>query len=260
MRNVWIPEVRTNHLAQLRLFCFPHAGGDSSVFAGWQRHLPTSVEVVSIHLPGREDRFREPAFRCLRPLLAVLVEVLRPCLDLPFAFFGHSLGAWIAFHLARRLRCEGLRQPVHVFVAACRAPQLPSRYPPIHALPQAAFLWELQRRYSALPREILNDPEMLQLFLQVLQADFSLFETIEYRHEATLDCGISAYSGADDYAISESEILAWRAQTRDRFASDVFPGGHFFVKSNALALLCRLSWEIRPYLDREIPIHHAGRF
>jgi medium-chain acyl-[acyl-carrier-protein] hydrolase len=130
----------------------------------------------------------------------------------------------------------------------------------MHALPQAAFLWELQRRYCAFPREILNDPEMLQLFLEVLQADFSLFETIEYRHEATLECGISAYGGAEDHAISESEILAWRAQTRDRFSSEVFPGGHFFVKSNALALLYRLSREIRPYLDREIPIHHAARF
>ena len=260
MKNIWVPEVRTNPQAQFRLFCFPYAGGGSSAFAGWPRRLPATVEVVSVHLPGRDDRFREPAFRSLDPLLATLVEVLSPYLDHPFAFFGHSLGAWIAFYLARRLRRDGLRQPAHVFVAGCRAPQVLSRHPAIHKLPRAAFLQELQGRYGPFPREILNDSELLQLFIEVLQADFALLETIEYSHEAPLDCGISAYGGAADPIVSETEIHAWHAQTRDRFASEIFPGDHFFVKSNAPAVLNKLSSEIGPYLNREIPIHHARRF
>lgn len=259
MKSVWVPQVRTNHQAQFRLFCFPHAGGGSSAYAGWPRRLPSSVEVVSLHLPGREDRYREPAFRSLEPLLAALVEVLSPCLDLPFAFFGHSLGAWIAFYLARRLRRDGLRQPAHVFVAGCRAPQLPSRFPPIHALPRETFLQALQGRYGQFPPEILNHSALLQLFSEVLQADFALLETIEYCDEAPLDCGISAYGGTVDQAIAAFEILAWREQAPDRFTSEFFPGDHFFVKSNAPALLHRLSSEIAPYLNSGTPITHATK-
>ena len=109
----WFPSLRSRREALVRLFCFPYAGGGASVYRGWASDLPDFVEVCPVQLPGREGRFREPAFTRLGPLVEALTESLRPCLDRPFAFFGHSLGALVAFELSRRLRREG-RRPVRL--------------------------------------------------------------------------------------------------------------------------------------------------
>src|SRR2546423_15412499 len=108
----WLPSVRPRPGAEVRLFCFPYAGGGASVFRAWADSLPSSVEVRPVQLPGRETRFREPAFTRLPPLVEALAESLRPYLDRPFAFFGHSLGALVAFELARRLHRKHDVQPV----------------------------------------------------------------------------------------------------------------------------------------------------
>lgn len=259
MTNAWVPSAGSNRSAHFRLFCFPHAGGGASAFGGWPRWLPARVEVVSVQLPGREERLRAPNFSQLDLLLSALTNALQPYLDLPFAFFGHSLGGWLAFYLARKFRRDGLRQPVHMFVSGCRAPQLESKYPPIHALSSSLFLQELQQRYNSIPAIIWNEPEILRVLLPVLRADFVLFETIQYHHEAPLDCPISAYGGQGDATISEAEILAWRSQTEASFSVEMIPGDHFFLKSNAPALLYRLCSEIRPYLDQATLTGHDGQ-
>ena len=158
MTNAWVPSAGQNESARFRLFCFPHAGGGASAFGAWPRWMPPSVEVVGVHLPGREDRLRTPAFSLLDPMLAALEDALHPYLGLPFAFYGHSLGGWLAFYLARRFRRAGLARPMHIFVAACRAPQLESKHPPIHALSPDLFLLELRRRYNNIPTSIWRAP------------------------------------------------------------------------------------------------------
>lgn len=259
MTNAWVPSAGQNESARFRLFCFPHAGGGASAFGAWPRWMPPSVEVVGVHLPGREDRLRTPAFSLLDPMLAALEDALHPYLGLPFAFYGHSLGGWLAFYLARRFRRAGLARPMHIFVAACRAPQLESKHPPIHALSPDLFLLELRRRYNNIPTSIWNDPEMLGLMLPALRADFALLETIQYQHEAPLDCPISAYGGQGDAVISQLEISAWGEQTSASFSVEMMPGDHFFVKSNPQAFLDRLYGGIRPYVDQATLAEHAGR-
>lgn len=192
-------------------------------------------------------------------MLNSLAEALRPWVDLPFAFYGHSLGGWLAFYLARRFRRDGLSQPAHLFIAGSRAPQLASRYPPIHALSPSLFLDELRKRYDNIPAAIWNDPDLLALILPPLRADFQLMESIQYIEEAPLDCAISAFGGLEDAIISRAEIAAWAVQTRTFFSEEMMSGGHFFVKSHAPAFLDRLSSGIRPYLDRAAVAEHAGR-
>jgi len=247
VKNQLFPALGSNPRAAFRLFCFPHSGGGAAAFVRWQRRLPAGVELVSAHLPGREERYNEPALRRLDPLLDALVAGSTPGLDLPFAFFGQSLGAWIAFYLTRRLRREGLRQPAHLFVASCRAPQLASRFPPLSGLQGDAFLRLVQQRYCTLPRQILQDPEMLRLVLLALHADISLFETIQYTPEAPLSCGISAYGGERDTAVSETEIRAWCEQTTSHFTSQMFLADHLITQSTETALLDRISCEFAPY-------------
>src|SRR5581483_5831846 len=113
----WFPFARPRPRAEVRLFCFPYAGGGASIFRDWSGRLPGHVEVCPVQLPGRETRFRESAFTHVSPLVTTLAESLRPKLDRPFAFFGHSLGALVAFELSRRLLQDYELQPTHLFVS-----------------------------------------------------------------------------------------------------------------------------------------------
>src|SRR5262245_63225231 len=113
----WLAYVSPRPAASVRLFCFPYAGGGASVFRGWADCLPGAVEVCPVQMPGRETRFREPAFTRLPPLVEALAASLRPHLDRPFAFFGHSLGALVAFELARRLRRDRGPEPIRLFAS-----------------------------------------------------------------------------------------------------------------------------------------------
>src|SRR5207248_8086141 len=112
--NKWFLAPRQNAQAKLRLFCFPYAGGGSSVYRGWAERLPRDVEVCLAQLPGREARLRETALTSLSQIVDELAEHIKPYLDKPFAFFGHSMGAMIAFELARRLRRSYGVEPEHL--------------------------------------------------------------------------------------------------------------------------------------------------
>ena len=124
---------------------------------------------------------REPSFRRLDPLLDALVEVLSQCLDLPYAFYGHSFGGWIAYYLAQRFAWTGERLPAHLFIGASRAPHLRSHHPPIHALPPARFAEQVSLRYGQIPPAILAHRELMDLLIPIIQADMEMFETVDYR-------------------------------------------------------------------------------
>lgn len=245
MTRQWMPSFRTRPEATSRLFCFPYAGSGASVFAAWQRHLPSAVELVALHLPGHEERLRESPFRCLDPLVDALISALAPCLDLPYAFYGHSMGGWVAFYLARRLRQARMKKPTHLFVGASRAPQTPSRHPVIHALGRDEFIAHVCERYSEIPAVILNDRDMLDIMIQMLQADFAVFETTEYRAGDPLDIPISAYAGDADQAVTPAEMEGWRVHTRSAFSLEVLPGDHFFLKSGARDLVGRMGRKLQ---------------
>lgn len=212
--------------ARVRLFCFPYAGGGASLFYPWTRGLSPAVAVCPVHLPGREDRLKEAPFTRMTDLVEELARQLRPWTEAPFALFGHSLGGLVCFELARRLG----RAPVRLFVSAARAPQVPERPAPVHHLGDADFVAALRLRYQGLPAAVLEDAELLSLFLPALRADFTLFDTYAYEAGGPLDCPVSAFGGARDPEVRESDLLAWREQTRGPFELRRFAGGHFFLK------------------------------
>lgn len=229
--------------ARLRLFCFPYAGGGASVYRAWPGALPPEVELWRVQLPGRETRLQERPFTRLEPLLQILAPVLLPHLHLPFAFFGHSMGALIGFELARYLRRLYGISPVHVFVSAHRAPQIPDPDPPASQLPIPAFINKL-RRLQGTPEPILGNAELMEMMLPSLRADFELCETYTYVTEAPLACPISTFGGAQDRVVSRDDLAAWRAQTRSAFMQRMFPGNHFFIHSAQELLLQTLSQEL----------------
>jgi medium-chain acyl-[acyl-carrier-protein] hydrolase len=223
----WIPARKPKPKTRLRLFCFPYAGASASIFRHWSEALPAEVEVCPIQLPGRGTRLTEPPFIQLSPLVDALAQAVAPLLDKPFAFFGHSLGALIGFELARRLRGQYGAHPARLLVSALRAPQLPGRGAPIHALPEGEFIAEL-RRLNGTPMAVLDHKELMEIMLPLLRADFALYEKYEYSPEPPLNCPISAFGGMQDCRVRESDLAAWRVQTNVSFSLRMFPGDHFF--------------------------------
>lgn len=246
--SVWLARYLRRPSARLRLFCLPFAGSGATVYANWAESLPDTIELCPIQLPGRETRFRENAHDRLTPLVQELEQALRPYLDKPFAFFGHSLGALIAFELTRRLRRFAAPLPVHLFVSARRAPHLPDPDSALHQLPDDAFVDGLQRRYNAIPDVILQDPEYLQLFLPTLRADFAVVETYAYHEEPALDCPITGFCGREDSRATPEAMAGWQSHTRAAFHLETFPGGHFYLQSARAHLLHVLASSAAPYL------------
>jgi medium-chain acyl-[acyl-carrier-protein] hydrolase len=240
----WIVTPRPNPAARLRLLCFPHAGAGASVFTAWPELLPPDVEVRVVQMPGREARLNERAVTRWEQAIDQVIESLRPRLHEPFAVFGHSLGALLAFELARRLRRERLPAPLRLFVSGRRAPHVPSPDRMLHALPDEAFVTEL-RRLTGTPEDLLRSPEMLAIFLPLLRADLELAETYVHRDDAPLSIPISAYGGDADPDVPPETVEAWRLHTASTCRTVIFPGGHFYVNERRAAVLAELSRELR---------------
>lgn len=224
----------TSSGSSVRLFCFPYAGGNSSVFHNWGRHLPLRMKVKAVELPGRLYRFKEPPIDRIARLVPALMRELRPSMMFPLALFGHSLGALIAFEFAREMRRVGLPPPAHFFASSYAAPQLPRPNTSAHTLSEPLFL---KRVSPLLPREVMLNKELLSTVLPTLRSDFALCETYEYTHEPPLDCPITALGGAGDLSVRRSELRMWQQQTSQDFSLHLFPGEHSYLRTAPEQLL-----------------------
>ncbi|MEW6731153.1 MAG: thioesterase domain-containing protein [Acidobacteriota bacterium] len=246
----WFPYRKPNPQTQLRLFCFPYAGGNASVYRNWAENLPAEVELCAIQLPGRESRLLEKPFLDLSKLIPVLADAISPYFNLPFAFFGHSMGAMISFELTRYLRQQSSQQPIHLFVSGHGAPHIPDPDPDIHQLPEEEFIEEI-RRYNGTPEAVLQNQELMQLLLPLLRADFTLVETYRYINDLPLDSPVSAYGGLQD-RVTREQLDGWREHTRAAFKLRMFPGDHFFLQTARADLLYTISEDLFLYLRRII--------
>jgi medium-chain acyl-[acyl-carrier-protein] hydrolase len=243
MKNSWVYSRSPRADASQRLFCFPYAGGGAPIFHSWPDALPPTVEVCVIQLPGRGARLLEKPYRRMDSLVSALTDALAPLLDKPFALFGHSMGAWIGFELARRLRKERRVEPLHLFVSGASAPHLPQRDEPLHALPEEEFVSAL-RRLNGTPKEVLESDELMRLITPTLRADFAICENYSYVRRPLLSCPITAFSGSQDRRLRSGDIEAWREETTGPFRAQMFPGGHFFIHTATQPLLARLAQEL----------------
>ncbi|MEL7408310.1 MAG: thioesterase domain-containing protein, partial [Cyanobacteria bacterium J06558_2] len=222
--DLWLSQVNVNPQAKLRLFCFPYAGGSSYTYDRWSDFLPDTVEVCPIELPGRRKRFTEPCYENLNTLVSDLADVLLPyLLDKHCTFFGHSMGGLVSFELTRLLRRRYQLSPVHLFISGRRACQLPASKPPIHHLDNTAFTQEIIR-FGGTPQKILDDPEMMELVIPILKADFKVSETHVCQPEVPLNIPISAFGGDGDAEVTLEELAAWQEQTTAKFSLEIFPG------------------------------------
>ena len=239
--NAWLYRPAPRRVSSAQLFCFPHAGAGASVFRQWPAGLPVELEVCAVQLPGRANRLNAPAVASIPVLADLLVQALTPHLDVPFAFFGHSMGAVLAFEVTRGLASRGLPLPSHLFVSGRRPPHMPDLAPPLHELPDQEFVAEINRRYGGIPPEILESKDVLALLLPCLRADITALETHRPAPGAPLPCPISAFGGADDPLTPKAHLESWRGETAGAFEICVFAGGHFYIEPQRAAVLARLS-------------------
>lgn len=221
----------------LALYCLPHAGGAASTFRSWQRVLP-GVAVQPIQLPGRDSRLREPAYDRMGPLVADLAEIVQAdvslgSIDRRYALYGHSLGALVAFELAREIRRRGGPPPVHLFVSGSVAPQLAYEDgKPVGQMSRPEVV-SMLRELGGTPEWLLTDPGVLDMILPAVVADFTIKETYEYRDEKPLDIPITAMPSTDDSRIKAETVTPWGEQTTREYELQPFVGGHFAVFEQA---------------------------
>lgn len=254
--NLWIANRKVKEEANVRLFCLPYGGGGASVYRDWQKHFPEQIEICPIQLPGRENRIDEAALHSLPELVDILAQQLEPLLDLPFAFFGHSFGALIAFELSRHLRRERRATPIHLFASAYPAPQRPStslnkllahlqeENIDLFSLSSEKLI-QLEETQLATLSRIFHDhglidyadermsKEIIQVLLPIFIADMNIVKTYHYQREKPLDLDLTLFYGEKDSWVPIAELGGWEGETSGRFQSQGFEGGHLFVREPA---------------------------
>ncbi|MEW2082753.1 alpha/beta fold hydrolase [Streptomyces sp. NPDC005283] len=221
--------------ARLRLFCFHHAGGGASFFAPWPARVAPEIDVLPVQLPGRESRFREPRFRDARTLAEALERELAPWLDQPYAVYGHSMGALVAFALTTARMRGGGSGPQTLFVGAYGAPHLTPPLPPADRYADvelARFLVGI----GGLSPQFLGRDDWLRALLPIVRDDLRICASHQRAglpdpddEEGRLPLDIHAFAGEDDRLVNPGAVWSWE-QYAQHFRMSTVPGGHFFPR------------------------------
>jgi surfactin synthase thioesterase subunit len=242
----WFQPAEVDSDAGLRLFLFPHAGSGASIYKDWPALLPADVAYQCVQLPGRQDRRDDETFTEMKPLVTALHEALVAELDdRPYAFFGHCMGAQLAYRLAVEIERSGGRGPV-LIGASGWAPEgfltvtLDQAYMPEHEL------LDWIRTLGSVPREIMDSPEALAMVIPAMRADLAVVSSY-VDDEAGVRCPVATYSGRSDQLMQPGAMASWVPRTPNYLGNSEFPGDHFYINSNALAITGDLLRHARRY-------------
>jgi surfactin synthase thioesterase subunit len=224
---------------RLRVFCFPFAGGGGSFYLPWRKDL-TEVEICPVQPPGREGRSDEPMPASFEALVDAAARAIAPFAGGRHVFFGHSMGALLAFDVARRLGPD--RRPGLLIVSGKAAPSVPAD-PPLSALSDEALLSVAATRWNDAGAKAL-DRDLADFFLPVLRADLRLLESRTMPHPAPIDCPLLVLGGTSDVAVPIEKLVPWRRQTSGSFRLRLFAGGHFYLRENRAPVLAALREEL----------------
>ncbi|KAL4230489.1 hypothetical protein ACF0H5_010871 [Mactra antiquata] len=222
--------------AVVRLYCFPWAGGGASFYSNWGKHIPDHIEVYGVCLPGRETRFKDPVCNNLSQILdEVTSAILSSCKGKPFAFWGHSMGALLTYEVARILKLQHNIEPVHMFVSGISAPHSEKRKKTtlnVREYSKEEFI-ELMRKLGGTPKEILENKDMMDIFVPPLRADYELIPQFSYdtpaSRSAVFSCPVDVFDGKDDI---EHDLQGWKDITTGSFSITMIDGQHFYLKED----------------------------
>jgi medium-chain acyl-[acyl-carrier-protein] hydrolase len=235
LSSPWLgPVSRPDHGSRLRLFCFPYAGGGTAAYRGFSAALAGEAEVCPVRLPGREMRLRDQAIRSFPAMIDALEVALGGYASEPYALFGHSMGASLAYELAVRMAERGRPLPRHIFASGRHAPHLMRDVlsQPVDELSDAELVRDLAS-VSAANGEVLRDADLAGLMLPILRADFALCQSYRPVNRPALPVPITALCGTADASVGRSDLEEWRQHTTAAFSLHMIPGDHLFLVSAA---------------------------
>lgn len=249
-RDSWLRQLHGDpgRPAPVALVCFPHAGGSASYFLAFGRSAPAWLDVWAVQYPGRQDRRTEPLIDTEPELTAHIVRAMTPWRAGTLAFFGHSMGAVLAFEAARRLHAETDTEVVRLFASGRRAP---SRHRPdaIHLSTDRVLLAQVQA-LGGTHAPILDDPELWEMVRPALRNDYRLIERYRGAPDARVHCPITVLVGDDDPMTTVSEAEAWSEHTTATAETVLFPGGHFYLESSSARLAKEVFSRLEPPAGR----------
>jgi len=242
----WVQRFLPRPHCDVRIFCFHHAGVGAAVYRPWALAMSADVEVCALELPGRGNRLGEPPLEDVAQMVAQCLPQLLPELDRPFLFFGHSMGAVLAYEVALALLHAGKAMPEHLLVSGRRPPHVPDPCSPLGDLPDHAFLTEINRRYGGIRPELLAHPDVMALLLPALRADIRALD----RHRPAqprppLPCPITAMGGDADSVTPIEHLEAWRPLTAAPFDLKQYRGDHFYLEPRRAELLADIDAVLR---------------
>lgn len=223
MNNIWFPYKQPSNSSNPLLFCFSHSGGVASNFRNWQGLYPSNIEVIPVQLPGRETRFKDPFITSMEDLIDQLLKAISPFFMRKVAFFGHSLGGVIAYELARRVQIDSLI----LCVSACTPPHYLESSISLHNLPEKEFIEQL-KGYGAMPQQLLQNLDVLQVLMPRLRADFELFETYSPPEFSKLSNPLIICGGDADEIVPLEKLNKWKEYTTSSAEIHTFSGDHFY--------------------------------
>ncbi|MER7930156.1 thioesterase domain-containing protein [Streptomyces sp. NPDC096057] len=238
----WVARSSTaREVCRVRLVCFPQAGGGTFAYRPWMAMLAPDIDVLPVALPGRDHRYNEPPYTDLAQLARAVAEGLRPTLldrehHVPYAFFGHSLGAVLAYETARILS-DAHHPPALLIASGSAPPHRAAATRTHHTLPDDEFLAEVVG-LGGVPRAVLDEPELVQVMLPVLRADFTAAETYAHTAGPPLDCPVAVYTGDRDTSVPRAHLTEWDQVTNIRpVRHRSFAGDHFYLDDARRPLL-----------------------
>lgn len=222
-------------MADTRIYCFPYAGGSAASFRSWVNKFPENFEVAILQLPGRDNRFGEKFLTNMDDVITAVIDVLQiqhsgaPGMFSNYYFFGHSVGALMAYELCHRMQSYSFELPKTLFVSGKRAPHVPLNRELLHELDPITLKNKLIE-LDGTPQIVLDTPELFDLFIPRLRADFQINETYVFQKNGlTLDCPIQVFGGYQDKETTIESLNAWSDHTSSKFSIRMFEGGHFFL-------------------------------
>jgi surfactin synthase thioesterase subunit len=224
--------------SRVNLFCLPYAGAGAAMYRGWKSRLPSWIELIPLHLPGRGVRYNLPAMHNWAQLIGLLMQDVQPYLARPFAIFGHSMGALIGIELAYAIRARHQRTPVWFGASGSKAPSRRERDLKWLDCPEETLLDELRSLHGT-PPELLENRELLEMLLPALRADFYLCGSYHPQRREPLDCPLLALGGTgdDDVSPPQENLAAWSLETSGPCRVEMLDGDHFFIHTHQDAVI-----------------------
>ncbi|MGI5336491.1 thioesterase II family protein [Streptomyces sp. CA-181903] len=227
-----------------RLVCFPHAGGGASAYRGWADRLAPEAEVLVVRYPGREDRFEDPLVPDMATLADRVTAALPLSADRPLTLFGHSMGAAVAFEVARRIEAACPGGLARLCVSGRPAPHAAPESQ-VHLLPDEDLVEDL-RALAGTSEAILDDAEFRALFLPAVRNDYRLIETYRPEPGARIGAPVAAFCGTHDPHVRPEEMPRWREVTSGGFTLRTFPGGHFYLQDHLDGIVAEVAGLLGP--------------